>query len=696
MSHEKAVEFLRIASEADSFNRQEGLEDLKFRFGDQWPVQLQNSRKIEQRPMFTVNEIDSYCRQVVNSIRQQRPRGRCHPVGDASDVKIAQVITGIGRHIEVMSDADNAYDLAAEFAVTIGWGYFRLRNDYIREDSFDQDIFIDQIDNPFTVYFDPNSVLPDGSDNTRCLISEYIAKKEFEQLYPNEDLSPFIEGASGDSRSVDWIQREDIRIAEYFEIEKKKDTLLRLSDGMTLWKEELPPVGLLEKAQIRVVGERESWRKTVEWSKVYGGGTLEEKRLPGRYIPVIPVYGVNIVIDGKRRKMGMVRFGRDPQLMVNFWQTSITESIALAPKAKWLVAEGQIEGHETEWGQANNRAFPYLEYKTTDITGKEVPPPQRLQPEPPPAGMIEASIGASQAMQRVLGMFDPVNVKHSGPKSGEAIRAETGQSEQSNYHFYDNLTRSIKHAWRIILDYTPVVYDTQRVMRIIGDDGTPDLITINEKKDVEGAQKVLNDVTVGEYDVVMETGPGFNTKRQEGLANFIELLKSPIGQQIGQVGSDLIVRMMDAPGADVLADRLAAVNPLAQIDKKSDVPPEAQMKIKQLTQQLQQAQQLLQQAGLELKFKTNLALIKERGEDRREKMRIDESHQERVMATATKRHDVETRSETMLSVAEINAVKELLKEHVKNAHAVKEMKHEAEQKDKELASKENQKEPANG
>lgn len=674
--HDEAVDFMRIAAEADSFNRQEGLEDLKFSFGDQWPVQLQNSRTLEQRPMFTINEVDSYCRQVVNGIRQQRPRGKCHPVNDTSDVKIAEVITGIGRHIEVNSDADNAYDLSAEFAVRIGWGYFRLLTEYVRDDSFDQDIFIRQIDNPFSVYFDPNSVLPDGSDATKCLLTDLMTKAAFEKEYPGLDLSPFREGASGDSRSVDWITREDIRVAEYYRIERSKEKLIKLTDGTTLWEDEMPPANLLAQAQIGVLGDRMSWRKKVMWSKVYGRGELDSKTLPGRFIPVVPVYGVNIIIDGKRRKIGLVRNARDPQLMVNYWQTNITEAIALAPKAKWLVAEGQIEGHETEWQQANNRAFPYLEYKLTDIEGKDAPPPQRLQPEPPPAGMIQAAGLASQNLSRVLGMFDPVNLKHSGPKSGEALRQETGQSEQSNYHFYDNLTRSIKHGWRIILDWTPRVYDTQRVMRIIGYDGKPELITVNEKKIVEGVQTVLNDLTVGDYDVVMETGPGLNTKRQEATAALSEMLKG--NKELWQVAGDLFFRGMDFPGADIIADRLAAVNPLAQIDKQSNVPPEAQMKMKAMQQQIEQLNQALQAAGVEIKFRHGIEQMKQEGETKRELMRQTSDAHEREITQAQKQHDTEVYALTAQNVAEINGLVKLLTSKTEHGNRLREMVQEFE------------------
>ena len=293
-----------------------------------------------------------------------------------------------------------------------------------------------------------------------------------------------------------------------------------------------------------------------------------------------------MILDGRRKRWGITKNAKDPQRMVNFWETSATESLAFAPKAKWVIAEGQDEGHENEWAQANTKATAVLRYKQTDIDGREAPPPQRQAPEPPPVGMFTALAGATQNLREVIGMSDPAQ-RVQGNVSGKALRAEQFQTDQSNFHFYDNLTRSIRHTGKIILDWIPHYYDKQRIVRIIGDDERPDLVTINEK----AIDRILNDVTVGEYDVVMDTGPGYNSKREEAVDIFTEMLGTPLGEKIAAVADDVIVRNLDVPGADVIADRLAAANPLAQIDEESDIPPGVQMKIKQMQAQLQQAGQ---------------------------------------------------------------------------------------------------------
>jgi hypothetical protein len=668
-----AVEFLRLVTEVESINRASGLEDLRFSTGDQWPTEVQQSRTLESRPCLTINKIDAHIRQITNAQRQQRPQIRAHALDAAASPRIAEIITGLTRHIEINSNADHAYDTAFNFQCRVGWGYWRVVTDYIREDSFDQDIVIRAIDNPFTVYFDPNSVEPDGSDAETCLITDLVPKKQFEREYPDAEVSGFQGNGTGDVM-VDWVTREDIRIAEYFTIDRVRDKLVMLSDGSTMFASNMPRGEVLRMLGLEVTGDRDSYRRRVMWRKVTALDVLEEREMLGRYIPVVPAYGDVVMVDGKRLKFGMVRYARDPQIMYNFWRTAMTESVAMAPKAKWLMAEGQDEGHENEWARANVSAFPILRYKRTDIDGREAPPPVRLQPEPPPSGAMEAAAAISADLQAVLGMYDPQMGKPSGPKSGAAIRAELGQSETSNFHYFDNLTRSMKHTGRIILDLIPHVYDRERVVRIIGPEGKPDLVTVNQpgqEMNDEGqlVDKILNDVTIGTYDVVMDTGPSFNSRRAEAVQAMTMLLQT--SPDVFKAAGDLLFRNMDFPGAEVIADRLAAANPLAQIDKQSDIPPKVQMMIKQLQAQNQQLQQQLQAAGTEIKFRHGLEEIRQEGETRRELMRQHvKAHDTQVRAAAevereriedeTWRHDIHVKALTAQNVEELRGIVALL------------------------------------
>ena len=610
-----AIKFLRLVGEADSQNRAEALGDLKFAAGDQWPVEIQNSRNLEARPCLTINKIDAYVRQVTNQQRQQRPRIKVHPVNNEGDMKVAQVIEGITRHIEVNSNADTAYDTAFEYAVKMGWGYWRITTDYISEESFDQEIFIEPVDDPFSVYFDPNSVSPDGSDAERCLITSVMSKEAFRKAYPGaDDGANFSARATGDS-DAEWVTKEDIRVAEYWHVERVKATLVMLSDGTKVFEDELPSPELLEASNITIMDSRPTYRRKVKWCKLTAMEVLEEREWPGKFIPIVPCYGAQVVVEGKRKKYGLVRFAKDPQRMYNFWRTSMTESIALAPKPKWLLAEGQDEGHESEWALANIKSTPVLRYKQKDIEGMPAPVPSRIQPEPPPAGIMVAADAIANDLKTVLGIFDP-SQELPGNISGKALQGQQQQVDLSNFHFYDNMTRSIKHTGKIILDLIPKIYDTQRVLRIIGVDGKPDMVTINQ---AEATGEVMNDVTVGLYDVVMDTGPGYNSKREQAVTTMMPLMAQP---EVFQAAGDLLFRNMDFPGADIIADRLAAMNPLSQIDDESDVPPQIQMKLMQAQKAVADMEQKMIALQLEINNRGEVAAIKEDGQNRRKLMDV--------------------------------------------------------------------------
>lgn len=646
----KIIKFVRRCEDAEGENRRNGIDDARFRQGEQWPVEIQNSRQLEARPLLTINKTNSFCQHLVNNYRQQRPRIKVHAVNDEADYKLAKIIQGMVRHIEVQSDADTAYDTAVDSAITIGWGYWRIVHDYSRPDSFEQEIYIRAIPDTFSVHFDPSSVLLDGSDSNEAAITEDMSRELFKTYYPNaDDGASFITGSKqGDIDG--WITKDTIRVCEYFYAEYEKAELCLLSNGKTVWKNEIKGYeAKLKKSGLEIVSERISFKKTIKWVKATRMETLEERDWAGRFIPIVPVYGNFSVLTGKRILSGAVRQAKDPARMYNFWNTSYTESVALAPKAKWLIAEGQDEGFENEWANANIAARPILHYKQTDTEGQQAPMPQRLQPEPPPSGVMQALMQANQDLQAIFGIADPAQ-RITGNVSGKALNSEKQQSDSGNFHFFDNATKSQAHTGRIILDLIPKIYDTQRIMRIIGDDGRPDQVTINDKNDIG---EILNDVTVGEYDVVMDTGPGYNSKREAAVDAMMPLLSN--NEELMKVAGDLFFRNMDFPGADTIADRLAASNPLAQIDDKDEIPPQVQMKLKQQDQQIQQLTQQLQAAGLEIKHRAGIKQMEEDAETKRELMRLHTKAHDVDETNKTRRFDTELKAISAMDVAGLHA-----------------------------------------
>lgn len=678
-------EFVKNVESDESSNRAMAVEALEFANGDQWPDTIATARTLENRPCLTVNKTDAIVRQVVNGMRQQRPRMTVHAVGDDADVDKADVIKGILRHIEVNSNADVAYDIANDFQVRMGWGYWRVTHRYVSEDSFDQELYIDPIDNPFTVFFDPSSTLPDGSDSERCVVEIMMRRGEFKRRWPKADPCEF----SGMGDVSAWATEQEVRVGEYWRVGMEADTLVIYSNGWTGFKSKIDPK-VVEMLQLTVEQQRPTQRRTVTMYLCTGREVLETTKWAGKYIPIIPVYGNMLNINGGVERSGMIKNLMDPARMYNFWRTSEAEIVALAPKAPWVMADGQDEGHEAEWDSANTKSYSRLVYKpVSSDDGVPLPPPMRQQPQQIPAANVNAANGAAEDMKAVSGIYDAGLGDRQQDPSGVALSRHNQQSENSNFHFYDNFCRSLRWTGIVILDLMPTIYDTQRVLRIIGEDGESDTVTVNEKKrDESGAvSEVLNDVTVGRYDIVMDTGPGYNTRRIESADNMMKLLSTPLGEKIAQIADDIVVRHFDWPGARDLADRLASANPLAQEEQLPDFPPEAQAMIKQLKGQMQQMQQALQQKELEDKYRIGAIKLREDAETKRhdvseqnENMRHQDTLAVKThdvgMRDATKRHDTEMRALTQQSVADIKAQTDLMLKGIDGTHLDREIEAE--------------------
>lgn len=327
----EAAERLRTATEAESENRKDGTEALQFRDGQQWPDDLYNQRQIDKRPSLTINHTNTFVRRVVNNMRQQRPRIKVHPVADGADVAKANVISGLIRHIENLSSAGIAYDTGGESAVSIGWGYWRVMADYADEDTFDQELKIVPIRNTFTVYIDPGSTLPTAEDAEWALISYMMRRQDYRREHPNAKNVEWNYTGDGDASS-DWETKDEIRLAEYYRIAKREDTLYKMSNGMALFQDEIDAMerdlSAAKVSYVRSGGKRvsrPSTRSNVEWFLLNGQAivdrrTLDSDPLPDKWIPIIRCEGNVLDLNGRVRRKGMVKDLMDPARMYNYWR----------------------------------------------------------------------------------------------------------------------------------------------------------------------------------------------------------------------------------------------------------------------------------------------------------------------------------------------------------------------------------------
>jgi hypothetical protein len=607
---DEALKRYKQSVELDGENRAKAIDDLWFLAGNQWPVAIKAERDMARRPALTVNTLPTYLHQVTNDQRQNTPAIAVHPVDNGADIQTAKVIQGLIRHIEYDSNAKVARVTANASAAAIGFGFLRLVTEYCDETSFDQDIKFKRIRNALSVRIDPLSQELDGSDMRYAFIESLVAKEDFAREYPNAQANNTT--LAGEPAYSGWIKKDAVLVTEYYCIETQDATVVMLADGSTAYEDEAQGLPLMMRDGKPVT--RKGTRSKVMWRKITAVDILEEAEIPCKWIPVFPVYGDEIDIEGRVIRFGLIRNAKDPCQAYNVWMTAATEEVALRPKSKYMVAEGQIEGHENEWQVANQSSAPYLQYKPTTVDGVIVPPPRREPPPDVPTGAITMMMHARDNIKATTGLFDSSLGAQGNATSGRQEIAQQQQGDTANFHYADNLVITNRHIARCIIDMIPRVYDTQRVVRILGEKDEPDQAEINKPvQDQSGVPAVLNNLTVGKYDVTVTAGPSYSTMRQESAEFFANAMQSAKDPATAAVVSYLAIQNQDVPGAEVAAKMMATLLPApakAVLDQENGgeaqqpvmtsqgpVPAEqAGQLIDSLAQALQQAKEAVQKA----------------------------------------------------------------------------------------------------
>jgi hypothetical protein len=572
----------------------------------------------------------------------------------------------------------------------MGWGWLSVTNDYADQDSFDQELFITPHRNPFKIYADPASEMPDGSDITWLIESEMVKRVDYKEQYGEIDPNGWQFIGAGDDLQ-DWSHKEELRVAKYWRIENVKDEVYKFSDGRTMLKSKMPSDEGVKAAGLMIVQRRQTVRKVVKCYLMTATKILKEWEWPGKWIPYVPVYGRELDMNGKIKRKGMVKDLMDPGRMYNYTETAKTEYYGLQPKAPWMGPEGFMGDNSAAWRDANRKPVVALEYKQQYAPDgvTPLPPPQRQLPPPLGQGFAEWSESTRSNFLFVAGMpHDPNQDAKGEVVSGIAIKRREGLADISHFDFYDNLTRSLKQLGRILVGLYPHFYGTARMQRIIREDGTSEMVGINKPTVKGGIATIENNLQVGRYDVIVDTGPAYQTKRAESTEAKLELLATPLGQMVGAHAGDLVIRGMDFENSDEVADRLQAAIPGAITDKQlKDMPAQAKTMISGLMAQNQQMQQQLQAAGLEIKFKQSIEQIKQQGEDRRKQAELHVKREDVLTKAHTAMHDTAVKGQTAIHVAEIQAAGKII-----DTHTVK--GHDARMQEKELASEERQAEKA--
>lgn len=588
----QARERFRVAKEASVDQRRDFKESMRMTFGEQWDTATKTARVKAGRPALSFPVLHTYVQRITNQARKERPQPKVNAVGEGASQQVADVYEGLFRHVHTASNADVAYDGAVETAAAGGWGFYEFTTEYVDDESFDQEPRIRRVLDPLSVFFDPHAMEPDYSDAKYYFKRRRMTKEDFKLEFDEEPESDW----DDEDARQDWTDGEDVFVAEYCYVEGKVRDLWLMADGTKAFKEVIESEG-------RHVGQKPTQsRKIVE--KVIrkcildGSRVLERTTWLGKWLPMVPVLGKEVVVEEKRRLFSAVHFSLDSQKLINATGSGIAEQLQLASRAPWVGAKGSMK--DKRWDD-NSQNFSKLEYEPFNEDGMPLPPPQRNAYEAPIQALTQAKMVYTDDIRKSIGYVDGLVNPSQSDLSGIAVKRRDAQSDLANFHFEDNLVRSQWHGGRILLDLLQKYIDTPRAMRILAPDGTVSMQAITMAMDggivpmVQGYEdKPHVRMDVGKYDVTISTGPGYASRLESEID---VLLKSfAADPQLWGIAGDLLFKAMGYP--DLEARLRMALPPQIQealANKEANISPEAQAKIMQMAQQNQALQQQMQQ-----------------------------------------------------------------------------------------------------
>ena len=626
-----AKERFSQAVDAESNNRLRAVADIRFvELDEQWDAATRLEREADGRPCMVINKVQGVAKQISNDARQSKPRIKVRPNDSGASAEVAEIYNGMIRQIENASDADAAYATGIEQAIKGGWGYWRVVADYVDDDVFEQDLFVRRIVNQFSVYLDPGAKEADKSDAGWGFITEVLTRKEFEAQYPDADAVEWGQQGQGED-NVDWWVDDGIRVAEYYYKRPVTKTLwqtLTITNGVDdydtiesgdqeviekdgkrffLTEQEvaeqpqqmqpemqqpgMPPQMPQEPqfAVTEIIKERTVQTTQLMWCKLAGGEIIDgPTEQAGKYVPIVSCVGEEAHIEGEPVYKSAFFHSKDAQRVYNWAESNLVETLALSPKQPFIGTPEMFDSHEQEWDEANRK--PKMRLMANLHNGQL---PQRQPLNLTDNGSQQVLVQASDDIKSTTGLFDPSLGNKSGATSGKQELILQQKGDTSTFHFKDNQRRAIAFTGRVLVDLIPHYYDTDRIVRTLGEDGAEGWVSINKRVPdpmVPGGYRTINDLSSGKYDVTCDVGPGYLTRRMEAADGLLQFLAA--APQAAPVVFPRVAKNMDWPEADEIGQELKAImNPGQQ-------PNPQQQQQMQMQQQMQQAAfQQQQQAG---------------------------------------------------------------------------------------------------
>lgn len=596
--------------------RDEGDIDMRCLCGDVWDPEEREEREEAGRPCLSLDELTQYVNQLINDIRSSKRGIQVTPKGNGANDKTAEFRQGLMRQIEYESNAQqSAYIVMAENAFQRGYGFMRIKPEYVDDQSFDQRLRFEPIPDPNTVTIDPDIVRTDGKDMQWGFIRESRTTKQFAREFPYAKHLTFTD----ELRKIagrEWISGDRVNISEYWRVEpdRRESLLLKPPPPSATDPQPKPLQVFADELETMPSDDQILKRRWVNVPRVrqYFTNGLELLRpkdqehayveWPGRTIPIVTCFGkVMYVQEGgetKRKFLSLIRLARQPAMLYSYYATCEAELVGMTPKTPFIGYKGQFRGVESEWEKVNHEPLAYLEANpTSEGTGANILPLPIRAPYDPPIQQLEiGKEAARRAIQSAMGISpEPTAAQRDNEKSGIALSRINSQEQKGSFHFVDHYDESLTRGAEVVDELIEYYYDSARDVTVRNKKDDSQIVRVN---DPTAKEHIPTDV--GDHDVTLSTGPSFDSER-DAASDFADSLVTN-EQAFGLIG-DLVVKLKNlGPIGDEIADRLTP--PQFRKTPGADgeqLPPQVQAMLGQAKQETQKLQQDLAQALDEIK-----------------------------------------------------------------------------------------------
>lgn len=661
--------------------RKNAAKNMRYVAGDPWEPADRLAREQAGRPCVSLDEINQHTNQVINDVRSNRRGVKFSPVGRGANEKSAEFYQAKMREIEYRSQSQVVYTTAFQNAVERGYGWCRVKPKYV-PGTFNQELWLEEFVNPDCVLPDPFAKRPTTIDKRYCFVHEQRSRGEFQREFPDAKIGEF--GSDHMLQAPKWVTADAVVVAEYWSVKPRERELLLLKvptdntpGGFSMqeaYADELPGSRLLQY----VVRRRPDEVPYVCYYLTNGVEILSQKHeWPGQYIPLIACVGKVLYIPTEggtveRKILGMVDLMRDPQMLYAYLRTNEAELVGMTPKTPFIGYTGQFRGHADKWASVNKNPEPYLEANPfTEATGATLLPLPMRQPYDPPIQALEIlAESAIRSIRSAAGSTPlPSAAARRSEKSGVALKRIEDLVKVGSYHFVDHYDDMIRDLGIVIEDVMDKYYDAPRdtaIRTLKGSKEDTEMVRINDPSNPQAYS------TKGDHLVTVSTGPSFENEQEAG-SDLADSLMGLGDLEVVRAVLPLAIKLKNqGPIGDELVEIAETLQPppvqqLRASKQQQANPQQLMAQIGQMKEQIQLAEQALQQLAAEADGKKLDADVKLKSEDLRARVELEKVRMSNLTELEKARMDNATR----IHVAQIGArTKGVVMAHEAEAEAV--------------------------